>query len=825
MSQEIKIGVDAQVSKGEAGIRKLEGAADGVAEGFKKAADQARKLDDNLRRLQATRAILSKELGRGISDDDAGRFLDNFDKMRSGRGVGGRRVKAFDDFEGWYKGHGSSFSRAGAAEAHRRFVLSVGMQGTRDADRYGAPDPMPPGGGGGGGGRGGGGGAGKAAGLLGSVARSAGGFALAGLALAGIGSLSSMASRGLELSKSELFGTDLLKRQLGDRGVDFNAVRDASRAAGLPYGIAPVQANELGRLYATAAGNVNGADLASGRYGASLAQGIGLSRAFGLDPSEGVHFLGAMRSVGAAGGAGDAGDRRLAGMIANAIEQSGFGGKAGEFLSQIASYTEVTARASLATVNVAGYAGLLGGLTRTGLPGLDPTGAAALISTADANIRRGGAFGEASQNFNYMALLRENPGMSPIEAQALLQGGLLATKRSVFGSGALKGLYRGKLDDRTNLQNIRDLTRDAYGSGEFGIEAFANNTGLTLGQASALMNVQSITPAMAKDLGIRENEKNDATLLRESLAGLETELTRVGNALQGPIEQIRDLMTRVAEALDPTKGTDPVAVNYARGDINAGDAAGARWANTTDKKHKLGRILSADTGAFLNYLEHGRSGNLGGHRTGTDGINFIAPDMPGNDLEIARRTHLTNLRRWIQETGQTDAMLGLPIGSTYAQIKRESGFNPAAVGPMTKYGRAMGMAQIMPGTLALYKDRFRAKYGHDPDPWNPEDAILLNRMIMTDDMKTAHGNQAQALSLYNSGHMNAHNSQTTAYVAAIMGTPMPAGASAAGAGPPPTNVNVTLAHDGIVTLVDTSGAQRGSVTLKPVVPPTPAGGS
>lgn len=46
-------------------------------------------------------------------------------------------------------------------------------------------------------------------------------------------------------------------------------------------------------------------------------------------------------------------------------------------------------------------------------------------------------------------------------------------------------------------------------------------------------------------------------------------------------------------------------------------------------------------------------------------------------------------------------------------LKKESNFNPKAIGPATRYGNAMGMAQFMPGTAKSRK----------VDPWDPASAI------------------------------------------------------------------------------------------------------
>ena len=76
-----------------------------------------------------------------------------------------------------------------------------------------------------------------------------------------------------------------------------------------------------------------------------------------------------------------------------------------------------------------------------------------------------------------------------------------------------------------------------------------------------------------------------------------------------------------------------------------------------------------------------------------------------------------------------------------AQLKQESGFNPAAVGPMTQYGQARGLGQFLPSTAA--------RYGVDVN--DPVSSINGMAHYMSDLLRQYNGNQQEALAAYNGG--------------------------------------------------------------------------
>jgi hypothetical protein len=189
-------------------------------------------------------------------------------------------------------------------------------------------------------------------------------------------------------------------------------------------------------------------------------------------------------------------------------------------------------------------------------------------------------------------------------------------------------------------------------------------------------------------------------------------------------------------------------------------------------------------------------------------------------IKKAEMTRYTEGRSWIAKMSETDKLLNLKPGSTLRQLYQESHLDPGATGRMTSSGQAQGMAQFMPGTTQKLAARFKQLYGHQPNPRDPIDAILLNRLYMGGLMKQEGGDYDRALAFYNSGKGYADNKETRDYVGAITGHAAPEAKSGSAAGGVTHRVHITSDP---VTLVDPAGNQRGSFALKPYSSPVPAG--
>jgi hypothetical protein len=148
----------------------------------------------------------------------------------------------------------------------------------------------------------------------------------------------------------------------------------------------------------------------------------------------------------------------------------------------------------------------------------------------------------------------------------------------------------------------------------------------------------------------------------------------------------------------------------------------------------------------------------------------------------------------------------------------ESSMNQGATGPLTKSGEhAVGLMQFMPGTWNDHVKEFKKRFGHEPNIRRGDDSILMNRIYKGELLKNHTVDQAN--SYYNSGHWDAHNPETLNYVATLGGHPMPRGKQPGAGG---AALNFRFSADP-VTLIDPSGMVRGTLNLKPVKAPVPAG--
>lgn len=324
--------------------------------------------------------------------------------------------------------------------------------------------------------------AGFGAGLMGLVG---------GLAALGVGKLVGSITEKIEQAENNNIAFDRLKRTVGDVGVAFEAMKTAVMKTGEGLNITYDETERLASQFAKA-GKV-------GRNGVSsmpeeLGLGVGLSRAFGSDPSQGVGFLGQMRGVGVTRDTQDS--RRMALLIGETIAKSEAFAKADEVMDAIAGFAVAQTRQSMSAANVAGYGGLFSSMVGSGIPGMDPSGAASIISRMNASLSAGGARGEASQFFTSM--VGNRMGLDPLQMQVLREGGMFATKDKMFGVGSAYTRYMGQTGPTGSedyYSATRSLIEEKYaGDSEqqklMRAQAFANHTGLNMNQAMAMLSLQ-----------------------------------------------------------------------------------------------------------------------------------------------------------------------------------------------------------------------------------------------------------------------------------------------------------------------------------------------
>jgi Phage tail lysozyme len=361
--------------------------------------------------------------------------------------------------------------------------------------------PAPGGGGGGGGGpgmgmqvtqaglRAFGPAGGVAANALGAGASSGFGAGLMGLLggmlALGVSKIISSAMEKVTQAENNNVAYDRLKRTLGDVNVSFDALKAVVNASADNLKITYEEAGRLGEQFAKM-GNMRADQMPS--LAGELGVGVGLARAFGLDPSQGVGVMGQMRGLGITKDVQES--KRFALLIGETIGRSGAFAKADEVMDALAGFAQQQTRSSLGAANMSGYAGAFSALVGAGVPGLDPSGAGALLARVNAALTGGGAKGEASQFFT--AQVGASLGLNPLQTQVLREGGAFATNDEAFGGGSIASRYgmRGPGGNKTYLQASLEMLRRQYG-GNPGLlaQATANHLGISMRQAMAMLSI------------------------------------------------------------------------------------------------------------------------------------------------------------------------------------------------------------------------------------------------------------------------------------------------------------------------------------------------
>jgi hypothetical protein len=614
LSNDIRIGVNADTSNTTSGLSSVETGAKKVVDRVKQIEEASTKAGVSLKRLEAIAATLSKEMGRAINPKQAEEFLRNFEKIRTNRNIsGGSKIRQFGSFEDWHAQNHTLFLNRRDAENYKRRVfnfaggglpLGAGAAPPHSANPHVAANTP-------GYGRSPAFGAAASSGMSG-LKMAAG----AGLALAGITSVMAMAGRAVDLARQESTSTDQLLRSVGDLDKTFDDLRSRVRSSGEGLGVLYTESAALAKQYA----KINNGD--GGDIGGNVRTGLGLARGYGLELGEGVGFMAQARHFGQVG-SDDKDGRKFALMIAESIEKGGNTAKAGEVLTAVTNFSSQVARLALTAPNASGFAGALAGLTSTHTPGLDPNNAASMLMQVDGAIRQGGGMGEAGLNFTYGALSRAMPGIDPIMAKAVMEQG-------AFGSGISpqvaeyakrNGIKTPNFSGQDNLSLVMGEMDKQYGNSMAKLDATKNYFGLnSLSQAAAISNMDrkklgglqgligndisklsasgiqnvarigsaddgelksiaakllkddrltdtekgsisknlesgnmdDLRSTMAKAVAVREQEKNIGTETRDAVAELNNTLTKIGGQILPVISGIQEGVVAMAMALSPT---------------------------------------------------------------------------------------------------------------------------------------------------------------------------------------------------------------------------------------------------------------------------------
>jgi hypothetical protein len=277
---------------------------------------------------------------------------------------------------------------------------------------------------------------------------------------------------------------DLLKRRTGDLGGSFSGLMKQVNKSVDGLGVSYQEGGALANAFTRVAGSFQGGDLRAA---------IGFARATGMDIGASTDFFGTMRRMGDLG-RGESEMKRFAWMIGQAVSASGYSGQVEAITKAVTAFATTSARFGLSAPNIDAYLGAFAGLTRTGIPGLDPEGAAAMLGRADATVRAGGG-GRWGQAFLMQAL---GGGIGdPYAVQALYQQGLFGSSAGAF-SGPWADMVKqfgGSVPlgtGATNLSKIRSaFAHIMAGTGTAAPAAFAQLLGLpSAAQGAALFEMQ-----------------------------------------------------------------------------------------------------------------------------------------------------------------------------------------------------------------------------------------------------------------------------------------------------------------------------------------------
>lgn len=339
---------------------------------------------------------------------------------------------------------------------------------------------------------------GVAAGALntGASAASSGGFMsgigaglgglLGGLLALGVGKIVGGVMEKIGQAEDNNVQYDRLKRTIGDVGVSFEGLKAVFTSGAEKLRVTYGEYGALGMQFARA-GNLQASQYTSMHE--EVGTGIGLSRSFGLDPAQGVGILGQMRGMGVTSNVQDS--RKFALLIGETIGKSGAFSKAEEVFDALGGYATSQTRSSMGAANVSGYAGMYSGMVGSGIAGMDPMGAAGMLSRINASLSAGGAKGEASQFFT--AQVGHRMGLDPIQTQILREGGAFASNDEAFGKDSVAARYgiKGPGGSKTFLQGSLEELRAQYGGNKGMLaQATANHLGVNMRQAMGLLSVQ-----------------------------------------------------------------------------------------------------------------------------------------------------------------------------------------------------------------------------------------------------------------------------------------------------------------------------------------------
>lgn len=551
----------------------------------------------------------------------------------------GQESTPFTDWD-WSRMYPHSASRGVAMQGTFERVIGPGrfsaapLQPTTPS----APGVAPGGGGGGGGGpgmgvtiaqaglRAAGPAGGVAAGALGTGASAGFGAGLMGLvggmAALGVGKLVGAIAERVDQAEQNNVDYDKLKRILGDVGVSFDTLKGVVQGSAKQIGITFTEATRLGTQFSKLS-NISGEQYKT--ISDELESGVGLSRSFGLDPSQGVGVLGQMRGMGITTNTQES--RRFALLLGETIGKSGAFSKAEEVFDAIGGFATNQTRNSMGAANVAGFAGMYSSMVGSGIPGMDPAGAAGLLNKINATLAGGGAKGEASQFFT--GIVGHRMGLNPFQTQILREGGAFANNNEAFGQDSAYGRYMGKAGPKggtTFLQGSLDELRKQYGHDkELLAMATANHLGVNGRQAMELLNLKP------NEMGEMQGYAGDLTKMSGKGIG------NLAKALYGSADERNALRTDFLgrKGADAISADDRKALEGAGSDAELKKAL-ASMASKYDQESTTGTDIRDSKNALENLKVTMADKLVPLNQAMRDGILFLAGGREKSRLEVMK---------------------------------------------------------------------------------------------------------------------------------------------------------------------------------------------
>lgn len=691
----------------------------------------AKDIADNLARAARAQQLLAQD-GIKLSREQVKAAKEQFDVWRKSgaRGTSKLRDTQFDD---WIAGGWRSYSLdEQEARRHRDRVLrSIGIEraseasgmrrvvgGPRLAGALGAVSGVA--------GSMFGGGSGGMWGSVGS-GLGAGAGALAGLAFGGpigaavglvagrlLGGLGSAMDRGIQDAGIEGAALTDLRRSIGATTTDFEDLRAEVRQSTEGLGIAFNEAAGYAREFSRSAGG--------GTEGLGTALRFG--RGYGIDPALAARFFGEARLRGVA--ETDREGRRLAVHIAEAVQRGGMTARMDEVLQSLQGYMAQASRASLTSVNAEGYLSLLSSLGALGLPGLrrDPAAAAAMLSSADAAIRQGGAFGEASKNFSLGVYQRLLPGFTALDMDVLNEQGAFGSVARAFGpespayrlaqergDEATMRRYEGFVaagGDRSLLGlHMQALETEYGGSTDDLRKALQSHFGLSASGAAALYQAYRSDGGLggleralsASGIDVSRLDVKQLGALASIARGDRADLTREANRLLGMGSAVPEIeRQRLQQAVD---GGDTETLRQVL-------LSSSALRDTLKDEGERQRDLQAD---MRNSLQRLATELIPATLAIQEGIVELVRILPFGDKDYVRRFDEEKLRRL--ETAEKARSLDTWVGMIDRQIAE---FKPAD--PTKIAGMQQSLAQ-----LRRLRDEAKAR-GEPTAPWDANIAKL-----------------------------------------------------------------------------------------------------